>query len=473
VPVEIAEPKTGDRGPEDESRPGTPATTDPPGAADAAPAAADAELRGKVDAAPARASAITARALDVPLRRNRDFLILLFGQGISALGDAVSFIALPLLVLQLTGSGLAMGIVGVLGRAPDLLFGLPAGVLADRVDRRRLMLLSDAARAALTALIPLSAVAGLPTMGVILLVTFPINAFRVLFMSGWTAAVPNLVGRRDLGRAVSAVEGLVSLSFVAGPAIAGILVGVVGATETIAIDAASFAFSAATLMLIRRPFQSQRTTQPAGFLREMREGMSFITHHPVLRLAVGIWTGGGIVTAGLIVALTFAITVDRHLPAEALGFVLSAYGIGNLVGAVAGGRFTHGPLAPPFLGGYVVQALAILAVGVPMPVPLVLLFVAAFAGGLGSGFTIVAYLTYRAAATPDRLLGRVGSTARTISIGLQPIGMVATGILLDTIGGNLTVLLTGAALLAVTLLAALSPTLRAARGDAHPDHSTA
>ena len=84
-------------------------------------------------------------------------------------------------------------------------------------------------------------------MGVVLLVTFPINAFRVLFMSGWTGAVPNLVGRRALGRAVSAVEALVSLSFIVGPAIAGILVGLIGAGETLAIDAASFAFSAATL----------------------------------------------------------------------------------------------------------------------------------------------------------------------------------------------------------------------------------
>ena len=108
-----------------------------------------------------------------------------------------------------------------------------------------------------------------------------------------------------------------------------------------------------------------------------------------------------------------------------------------------------------------------------MAMPLALLFIAAFVGGLGSGFTIVSYLTYRAAATPDRLMGRVGSTARTISIGLQPIGMVATGILLDTVGGNATVLVMGVSLLVLTLLFALSPTMRAARGDVHPDHETA
>jgi predicted MFS family arabinose efflux permease len=262
----------------------------------------------------------------------------------------------------------------------------------------------------------------------------------------------------------------VSLSFVIGPAIAGVLVGLVGATETLAIDAASFAISATTLLLIHRPFQAPRSAQPAGMLAAIREGTTFIVRHRVLRLAIGIWTGGGIITAGLIAGLTFAVTVDRHLAAQDLGFILSAYGIGNLLGAVLGGRFTRGPLAPPLLGGYLVQALAIMALGLPISLPLAFLLISAFLGGLGSGFTIVAYLTYRAAATPDRLLGRVGSTARTISIGLQPIGMLATGILLDTAGGNVTVLAMGAALLALTLLFGLSPTLRGARGDAHPDH---
>jgi predicted MFS family arabinose efflux permease len=308
---------------------------------------------------------------------------------------------------------------------------------------------------------------GIPTMAVILLVTFPINAFRVLFMAGWSGAVPNLVERRVLGRAVSAVESLVSLAFVVGPAIAGVLVGLIGATETLAIDAVSFAFAAATLLLIRRPFQAQRTGPRAGFRAEIVEGMRFIAHHRVLRLAVAMWTGGGVITAGLIAALTFAVTIDRHLTPADLGFILSAYGVGNLLGALAGGPFTHGRLAPPMLGGYFLQAIGILAIGLPFALPLVVLFAAAFLSGVGGGFTIVSYLTYRASATPDRLMGRVGSTARTISMGLQPIGVFATGVLLDTIGGNATVLLSGGVLLAMSALFGLSPTLRAARGDAH------
>ena len=129
------------------------------------------------------------------LFRNRDFRLVLFGQGISAFGDAVSFTALPLLVLLLTGSGLQMGIVGVLQLLPDLILGLPAGALADRWDRRKMIVWADFGRAVLTALIPISFLLGLPTMVVILLVTFPINAFRVVFLAAWTAMIPALVGR--------------------------------------------------------------------------------------------------------------------------------------------------------------------------------------------------------------------------------------------------------------------------------------
>lgn len=450
MPVEIAEPQDG-------QRPENAAVGDAaaPGDADTPVDPADDATAGPPPRPP------------IPLRRNRDFRVILLGQGVSAVGDAVSTTALPLLVLQLTGSGVAMGIVGALSTLPDLLFGLPAGAIADRVDRRRLMLLADAGRAALTALIPLSVLLNIPTMGVILLVTFPINIFRVLFMSGWSGAVPNLVDRRVLGRAVSAVEGIVSLSYVIGPAVAGILVGLIGAPQTLAIDAASFAFSAASLMLIRRPFQAERTGERLGMLAAIREGMTFIVRHRALRLAIAAWTGGNIAKTGLIAGLAFAITVDRGMGAQDVGFVFSAFGIGTLLGALAGGRFTHGRLAPPFLGGYLVQAGAVLVMGIPASLPLVVLLAAALIDGLGSGFTIVSYLTYRAQVTPDRLMGRVGSTARTISTGLEPIGMLCTGILLDAIGGNRTILLMGASLLLLTGTFALSPTLRAARGEVH------
>jgi MFS family permease len=397
----------------------------------------------------------------VPLSRNRDFKIVFVGQGISALGDAVSYTALPLLVLALTGSGVLMGMVGVLSQLPDLIFGLPVGALADRWDRRRMMLLADAARAGLTALIPIAAVLGADTMAVVLLVTFPINFFRVLFMAGWTSAVPNLVGRALIGRAVSLFEAVLSLSYIIGPALAGILVGVIGPAQTLAIQAVAFAVSALTLTLIHRPFRAAGQVEQRHVLVEIKEGIDFIRHHPTLRIAVAWWTAFSIATGGLVASLTYYVRIDRQLDPSWLGVILSAFGLGNLTGALLGGRFTGGRLAPLLLGGAMLQGTMILLLSVPLS-PYVLPLCAA-AAGVGSGSLFVAYLTLRSSVTPDRLLGRVGSTARTISIGLVPLGTFAAGLLLDEIAGVGTLRVIGLSVIVTAALFALSASMRSAR----------
>ncbi|MGH2512671.1 MAG: MFS transporter, partial [Candidatus Limnocylindrales bacterium] len=184
-----------------------------------------------------------------PLAHNRDFLLLMGGQGISAFGDALSLTAMPLLVLAITGSGVAMGVVGVLNTIPDLVFGLLAGVIADRSDRRVMILGADFGRAVLTALIPLTIFIHGPTIAVILLIAAPMSMLRALFLAAYTAAMPSLVGRPLLGRATSTLETVYSLSFVVGPSVAGVLAAVVGFGPTIAVDALSFLASSAAMAL--------------------------------------------------------------------------------------------------------------------------------------------------------------------------------------------------------------------------------
>ena len=126
--------------------------------------------------------------------------------------------AIVALILVLTGSGLAMGVVGVLSTLPDLIVGLPAGAYADRWDRRRMMLLADLGRAVLTALIPISVWLGGPTLALIFLVTFPLNVLRVLWLAAFTAAVPGLVGRGQIARANAIFEAFFNVGWIVGPA---------------------------------------------------------------------------------------------------------------------------------------------------------------------------------------------------------------------------------------------------------------
>ena len=395
-----------------------------------------------------------------PLGQNRDFLILLTGQGISAIGDAVSFTAIPLLVLALTGSGLAMGIVGVLQTIPDLVFGMVAGVFADRLDRRRMMLLADLGRAALTALIPLSYLVGAPTIVVVFLVAAPMSILRSFFLAAYTASLPNLVGRAQLGRANSIFEAIYSFGYIIGPGVAGLLVATIGAPETIAIDAASYAASSVAIFLIRRPLNVRRDHPPLDLIGEIRAGIAYVAGHRVLRDAILFWGLMSVASAGLVPALAYFVIEERSLEASALGLILSAYGLGAFVGAVITSRLRLKRAGLLMLGGNVVQGVAVIAIVVVGS--LAAMIGAALVAGLVESVVLITYITLRAASSSDEMLGRVGGTARTISLGLQPIGFVGAGLLIDAVGGDVTMVLLGLGLIALSASFALSMPLRTA-----------
>ena len=396
-----------------------------------------------------------------PLALNRDFKVLLSSQGISSLGDAVSFTALPLLVLALTGSGFAMGIVGALQTLPDLFLGMVAGALADRSDRKRMMFLADLGRAGLTALIPLSVTVGGPTMAVILLVAAPMSILRSFFLAGYTASVPALVGRSQVGRANSYFEAIYSMGYIIGPAIAGVLAATIGPGPTLAIDAVSFALSALGLAFVRRDLRAPVDRPRQHLLAEIREGIDFITANPTLRSAILFWGATSILTAPLVTALAVHVTRDLHDAPSILGLILAAYGVGTVIGSLVIARRTgRGRVAEIMLGGSFVLGLSLLVVAVTIDI--VVQVGAGFVAGIAQSMVLVTYITLRTAYSPDALLGRIGSTARTISLGLQPVGLLVGGALIDLTSGSATIAMMGIAVAAVSLAFAPVSALRRA-----------
>ena len=401
-----------------------------------------------------------AEPLTEPLAENHDFKVLLTSQGISAIGDAVSFTALPLLVLALTGSGVAMGIVGALQTLPDLVLGMVAGAMADRSDRKRMMFLADLGRACLTGLIPLSVWLGGPTMAVILLVAAPTSILRSFFLAGYTASIPALVGRGELARANSYFEAIYSLGYILGPAVAGILASTIGPGPTLAIDALSFGLSALGLAFVRRDLRApiDRPRQP--LVTEIREGIDYIVASPLLRSMILFWGTVSILTAPLVMALAVQVTRDLGLAPSVLGLLLAAYGIGTVTGALLSARrLSHGHVARILLGGSGVMGVTLVTLSFSSVVPILL--VLGVIAGIAQSMVLVTYITLRTAYSPDALLGRIGSTARTISLGLQPVGLLVGGVLIDLTSGSTTIALIGGGVILASL--AFSP-VRALRG---------
>ncbi|HET7727581.1 MAG TPA: MFS transporter [Candidatus Limnocylindrales bacterium] len=396
----------------------------------------------------------------LPLRGNRDFRALLGSQAISALGDAVSFTALPLLVLALTGSGLAMGIVGALQTLPDLVFGMVAGALADRSDRRRMMFLADFGRAILTALIPISVLLGGPTLAVVLVVAAPMSMLRALFLAGYTASVPAIVGRSQVGSANAVFEAVYSFGYILGPAVAGLLASAIGPGLTLAVDAVSFLVSALGILLIGRSLRAPGDRPTTSIRADIREGIAYLAGHRVLRAAVAFWGLTSVTLAPLVAALTYHVTRELGLDEAALGLVLTAFGVGTVTGALLAARLRRRVVGLTLLLGNLGTGAAVMASGL-LP-DLAPLLVAAFVGGVSQTTILVTYITLRTVASPDALLGRIGSTARTISLGLQPVGLVVGGLLIDTVGAGTALVLIGGVVIVIGLAFAPVADLRRA-----------
>jgi MFS family permease len=391
--------------------------------------------------------------------RDRDFVTVFLGQGVSNLGDGVTATALPLLVLALTGSGVAMGVVGMLQLLPNFVLGLPAGALADRWDRRHLLFAVDAGRALLTALIPLALMFHLPVMPVVYAVALPIGALATLFWAGYSASMPVLVGRAHLARANSYFQAVQSLAWIVGPGVAGLLATWIGPGPTLGLDAASFVAAAASIWLVRRPLRGARFGPAHHLAHEMREGVAFVTAHPALRAAVGLRASMSFVAAPLIPAIAYAVTVDRRMPPSVVGFAVSAYALGALVGTLLGGWVDQGRPGVVMVAANAGRAVALLALALTLGV--VPLLAAAAAFGLGEGLMRTVYLTFLAALTPEHLMGRVASIGNALVLGLRSGGALAGGILLQVVGGAATLGAMGGGLLLGSLLFGTLPSVHA------------
>jgi MFS family permease len=399
--------------------------------------------------------------IDQPLSRNRDFATLLVSQTVSAVGDAASATAMPLLVFALTGSGLAMGIVGALETGADFVMGTIAGAMADRGDRKRMMFGADLGRAILTALIPLVYLVHGPTMIAILLVSGPLAILRGFFRAGYLASMPNLVGRSQLARGNGILETAFSASFIVGPALAGFLVTVIGPGPTLAVDAASFAISSLGLFLIGRDLKAPTDRPPSRIVDDIREGVVYVARNSVLRTVILLFATTSAVLAPVAAAMTFRIVRDLGQSPAAFGLTLTGLGIGTLAGSLYAtrlGRETN--VARVLVLAVVLMGAPLIAAAVIGSLPMLIVLTAI--AGAGEAALTVVYISVRAANSPDQLVGRVASTARVMALGLMPIGSLIGGILIDVVGGTGTLVIIGTSMCVLALGFSQVHALRAA-----------
>jgi Transmembrane secretion effector len=397
----------------------------------------------------------------VPLRRNRDFQLLWSGQAVSLLGSQTSKIAYPLLVLAMTGSPAKAGIAGFAAMLGYLLFPLPAGGLADRYDRKRIMIGCDAARLLAVGSIAVAAWAAHITYVQVLLAGFVEGTATVFFGLAERAALPMLVHPSQRSVAIGRNEARQNVAQLAGPALGGTLFGL-SRGAPFAADALSYLASLVTLPFIKTPTQAAAAQAPRRLRASLGEGLAWTWRQPFLRYSAFFAAAVNILLQVLTLGLIVLARHDGASSAE-IGLIVGCMGAGGLAGAFAAPwvqrRVPAGIAITGCMWTWTVLLTLIVLVRVPLWLcPIVLLF-----GFVGPSWN-VSVQTYRMEITPNELLGRTSSVALQIAWGVIPLGSLLAGFLLEALSPS-AAMTAAAAGMAVTAIAAtaLSPMRDAGR----------
>ena len=336
---------------------------------------------------------------DALLLRNVRFLQLWAGQGTSFVGDAVSMVALVVLVTQITGSASAVGGALVARLLPTLASPL-AGVLTDRLDRRAVLITSDLARAVLVLGMVFAR-----NLVVLYALVFLMGLARTFFNPTIRAAFPSVVGRGDLTRANAVIGGTFSASETAGPALGGVLVATFGVEAAFVLDSATYLVSVAFLSRIPLP-QPQRGDDDADFGRELKAGFGYLAASRV-PLAIVIGTFLTVFTINTTIPAEVFLAKETFGAGDAgYGLLVGLYGGGMVLGSVLIAALADRiSLLPFYFLGIFTSALALAATG--FSPTFVFALGTLMIAGVANGIDNVATDTILQKRVPDAFLGRV------------------------------------------------------------------
>ena len=388
------------------------------------------------------------------LWRDGEFLKLWWGQSISELGSQVSALALPTVaILILNATPFQVGLLEALQFLAFPVLGLIAGVYADRIRRRPIMIVCDLLRMVALGSVPVAYVVGLLTIEQLYVVALLVGVGTVFFDVAYQSYLPAIISRSDLVEGNSKLQVTGSVAQMVGPALAGFLIQIVGAARAVTVDATSFLLSVLSLWWIRRPEPTPKPGSEAGrsgFFSEMLEGVRFVLGNPTIsRIAGSTATsnlGGNMVFA---VYLIFAYRF-LHLSPGVIGLVFAAGAVGGLLGALSASwiaaRIGVGPtlFVSILAGGLSLILVPLAQYGFAIP----LLIASFFVGSWVNPVYNITQVSLRQAMTPDRVQGRMNATVRTIIWGTIPIGAFIGGTI-GTIYGVLPAIYVG---IAVSLL---------------------
>lgn len=392
------------------------------------------------------------------LLRRRDFRLLWIGESTSSLGSSVTSVALPLVAITTLHAGvIAVSLLSAAAWLPWLVIGLPAGAWVDRMPRRPVMMLCDAASLVLFASVPIAVWLDVLTMGQLLIAALLAGGAEVFFSTAYRAYLPALVDEADLVAGNSHLQGAESATQVIGPGLGGLLAQAFGAANALLADAVSFLVSVLCLRRIDAP-EPRVAVVRRPLLAEIADGMRFVARDRLLRILMIFGGAANLVLTGYGAIVVVFLVRDLGLSSAVAGGLIAAGSVGGVVGALFApalarrigtaralllckvGATPFGFLIPLTAPGWRCGFFVVGAMGMVAGI---------VAGNVISGGFMQTYC-------PRELMGRITTSMQVVNFGAIPIGAVFGGLLADTAGFRpaLWILFTGFAVVSTILLAA-------------------
>jgi MFS family permease len=382
------------------------------------------------------------------LLRHRAFARLWFASTISQLGTQVTVLVVPLIALKLLGaSTFAVSALGVAEFLPFILVGLQAGAILDRRERKPIMLWCDVVRAVVLMAVPITWALGMLHLWLLYVVVFVVGLATVFFDVSAQSITPDMVALEDLGDANQTVAAAESVARTAGPGMAGLLLAVVSAPVAIMVDVVSYVASFWLLLGVQpAPVERETDEGEAPPLRQqIGEGFSFVRHHPTLRPLLLSGAFGNLAAhIQHAVLITFMVRT-LHYSSALIGLLFMVGNLGVVVGAAQSMRVTRllGLGRMLWLMSLIIGILSVLVALASGRFSLAAMAIPWFLIAACSTIYNVGGLSYRQAATPAHLQGRMNATFRFFVWGAIPIGFLLGGVFGTVIGLRNTVFLSG------------------------------
>ena len=385
-------------------------------------------------------------------------MLLQIGQLLSSAGTSSTSIAFPLLVLAVTHSPAKAGIVAFARSLPSVLFALPAGLAADRWNRRRLMIGADVVRVLAIGTLGATILLDRVAFWQIVVVAFVEGSGAAVFFGAQPGALRAVVPARQLPAAAAAETGRQAVVRLAGPPLGGALFGLARALPFL-VDAVSYAFSTLSLLAMRTPFQEEREPQLASLRSRLGEGFRFVWSQPFLRACALLFGLGNFIGPGVLFAVV-VIGKQQGLTGGEVGALIAAFGACLLLGSL---------VSPLVRSRLPVRAVLVLELWTWVGCAVFLVWPSVYvltAGILPTALAIPSTDSvvhgYRIAMTPDRLLGRAESVRSMISLLIAPLGPLIAGVLLSTASPRATIAVFAAVGVVLAVSGTLSPAIRTA-----------